>query len=93
MTPQEILAALSADNITLEVAGDNIRVTGPTKLKDHQRDMILRHKPALMAALEARRLWDIIEPSGVCWRSSFCPHATLAQVEERYPGADITPVE
>ena len=93
MTPQEILAALSADNITLEVAGDKIRVRGPAARIDQHRDMILQHKPALMAALEARRLWDIIEPSGVCWRSSFCPHATHAQVAERYPGADITPVD
>ena len=92
MTPADILAHITAAGILLEVAGDKILAQPADRLTDEHRGLIRANKPTLMALLsEPRRLWDVVEPTGVCWRSSFCPHVTAAQVSTWYPGATVTP--
>jgi hypothetical protein len=36
-----------------------------------------------------RRLWTITEADGTSWVSSFTPPVTMAQVQERFPGATV----
>ena len=92
MSPAKILSDLTAAGIRLE-ARDGTLTAGPREaLTDELRALIREHKAALLVELDQsipRRSWLIRHADGAVASHTFSPDATLAQVREWYPGAEI----
>jgi len=96
MTPATLLSAARADGVALTLtAAGTIKAAGRQAAVARWLPEVREHKEALLVALsEPHRLWDIVEPSGACWRSCVAPPQTLAQILAAYgPGTSAVPVE
>lgn len=89
------LAAAKAEGLALRVDAGELKVSGPREARMSFLSGLRTHKAEILTLLSrpAARRWLLRHPSSEVASHSFTSPATLAEVLDWYPGAEVEPAE